>query len=340
MDAASPASPAAPACPPRRGLVLGGGGVLGVAWMVGALDALQSSLGVDLRTFDVIQGTSAGSILAALLGAGVSVGDLVAHQRGTALVSGPLAGFCFDYENASGRDRPTRLRPGIGSREMLLRNVRHLSRLPVTTVLSALLPEGWGNLGAVGLLVSHVAPGGWPARSGVNVVALDYDTGDRVVFGSPGSPVSGLADAVMASCSIPGWYHPVRIGDHRYIDGCAWSSTSLDLLASSGLDEVYVLAPMASFDAGCPSAWPARVERQVRAGVTRQVLAEVALLHEGGAQVTVVCPGQGDLAAMGNNPMNVTRRLQVLETSLVTSPLALADPAHFQAPPTRGPARR
>jgi len=181
---------------------------LGVAWLVGALDALQSVTGVDLRTFDVIQGTSAGSILAALLGAGVSVSDLVAHQRGAVLAAGPLAGFCFDYENASGRDRPIRLRPGIGSRALLLRNVRHLSRLPPATVLSALLPEGWGNLGAVGLLVSHVAPDRWPARPGVNVVALDYDTGDRVVFGSLGSPVAGLADAVMASCSIPGCVPP------------------------------------------------------------------------------------------------------------------------------------
>ena len=330
MDAAQPLQPGVPACPPRRGLVLGGGGVLGVAWLVGALDALQSVTGVDLRTFDVIQGTSAGSVLAALLGAGVSVSDLVAHQRGAVLAAGPLAGFCFDYENASGRDRPIRLRPGIGSRALLLRNVRHLSRLPPATVLSALLPEGWGNLGAVGLLVSHVAPDRWPARPGVNVVALDYDTGDRVVFGSLGSPVAGLADAVMASCSIPGWYRPVRISGHRYIDGCAWSSTSLDLLAGAGLDEIYVLAPMASFDAGCPSAWPTRLERQVRAVVTRQVRAEVALVRAAGARVTVLCPGRGDLAAMGNNPMNVTRRLRVLEESLRTSPLALADPALFQ----------
>ena len=47
----------------------------------------------------------------------------------------------------------------------------------------------------------------------------------------------------MASCAIPGWYQPVRIDRHRYIDGGAWSSTNLDLMVGQGLDEVYVLAP-------------------------------------------------------------------------------------------------
>ena len=66
---------------PRRGLVLGGGGVLGAAWMVGALQALQDETGVDVRDFEAFVGTSAGSVLVALLGAGVSVEDLVTHQR-------------------------------------------------------------------------------------------------------------------------------------------------------------------------------------------------------------------------------------------------------------------
>jgi len=131
----------------------------------------------------------------------------------------------------------------------------------------------------------------------------------------------------MASCAIPGWYHPVRIGERRYIDGGAWSSTNLDLLAGQGLDEVYVLAPQAGFDVGGPSWWPAtRLERQWRAQVTRRVLREVATVHAAGAEVTVLGPARQDLAAMGDNPMNITRRLQVLQTSLRTCPTALADP--------------
>jgi NTE family protein len=311
----------------RRGLVLGGGGVLGAAWMVGALQALQEETGVDVRAYDAYVGTSAGSVLVALLGAGVSVGDLVAHQRGDQLESGPLAGLRFDYENASGGKRPMRPRAGMGSRELLIRNARQLRQLPPTTVLSAFLPVGRGNLAAVGALVSHVVPQGWVARDGVTVVALDYDTGERVPFGRPGAPSASISEAVMASCAIPGWYQPARIGEHRFIDGGAWSSTNLDLLAGQGLDEVFVLAPQVSFDPDAPTQWTTRLERQWRNRVTRRVVREVTKVHRQGTDVTVLGPGRADLEAIGGNLMDVSRRPSVIETSVRTSALALRDPA-------------
>ena len=80
----------------RRGLVLGGGGVLGAAWMVGALNALKEVHGFDPRECDVLVGTSAGSVLVALLGAGVSSEQMLSHQRGHAITEGPLAGYSFD----------------------------------------------------------------------------------------------------------------------------------------------------------------------------------------------------------------------------------------------------
>ena len=315
----------------RRGLVLGGGGVLGAAWMVGALQALQDEIGVDVRDFDAFVGTSAGSILAALLGAGVSVADLVNHQRGDEFESGRLAGFHFDYAEATGGDRPTRPRPGLGSRELLIRNARQLHQLPPTAVLSAFLPEGRGNLEAVGALISYVVPGGWVARDGVTVVALDYDSGKRVPFGRPGVGAASLPEAVMASCAIPGWYQPVRIGDHRYIDGGAWSSTNLDLLANEGLDEVFVLAPQASFDADEPTQWATRLERQWRNRVTRRVLREASTVHRHGTEVTILGPGREDLEAMGGNLMDLSRRPSVIETSLRTSVVALRDPVPLPA---------
>ena len=311
----------------RRGLVLGGGGVLGAAWMVGALKALQEETGVDVRDFDAFVGTSAGSVLVALLGAGVDVGDLVDHQLGVRLTSGPLAGFHFDYEKASGGERPMRPRAGLGSTELLIRNARQLRQLPPTAVLSALLPVGRGNLGAVGALISHVVPDGWVARDGVTVVALDYETGERAPFGRPGVQPAALPEAVMASCAIPGWYQPVRIGDHRFIDGGAWSSTNLDLLEGQGLDEVFVLAPQVSFDADSPSQWATRLERQWRNRVTRRVVRVVAAVHRHGTQVTVLGPGAEDLVAIGGNLMDLSRRPSVIETSLRTSALALRDPA-------------
>ena len=312
---------------PRRGLVLGGGGVLGAAWMVGALKALEDELGVDVREFDEFVGTSAGSVLAGLLGAGVSVSDLLVHQLEGAIDLGPLAGYSWDYEKDTGGDRPGLPKVGFGSRELLRRNALHLRSLPPTAVLSAILPEGRGSIEAVGALVGHVVPKGWPDRSGVTVVALDYDTGERVAFGRTGSPEVDLPSAVMASCAIPGWYQPVRIGEHRYIDGGAWSSTNLDLMTGLELDEVFVLAPQVSFVRDAPTHWRTRVERQWRNRVTLRVLRELAKVHEDGTEVTVLGPGEEDLEAFGSNLMDVSRRPNVIATSLRTSAVALHDPA-------------
>ena len=52
---------------PRIGLVLGAGGVLGAAWMTGALPALQERLPCAINDVEVMVGTSAGSVVAAAL---------------------------------------------------------------------------------------------------------------------------------------------------------------------------------------------------------------------------------------------------------------------------------
>ncbi|MDP9219524.1 MAG: patatin-like phospholipase family protein, partial [Actinomycetota bacterium] len=134
-------------------------------------------------------------------------------------------------------------------------------------------------------------------------------------------------DAVMASCAIPGWYQPVRIGGRRYIDGGAWSTTSVDLMLGFDLDEVFVVAPMVSFAMDEPTQLTTKLERRWRARVTRRCLHEVALLHRGGTDVTVIGPGPQDLQAIGGNLMDVGRRESVLRTSLETTPAALRDAA-------------
>jgi len=321
----------------RWGLVLGGGGVLGGAWLVGALGALQQVHGLDPREADLIIGTSAGSVTAALLGAGVSVEELRAHQLGTPVTSGPLARIGWDYEAATGGSAPPRPRPGMGSAALVTQGAARLRRLPPTAVLSALLPEGRGSLETVGKLVADVqqevgAPaGGWSSHAGLRVVAMDYGSGDRVAFGEPGAPQAALADAVMASCAIPGWYSPVVLHGVRYIDGGAFSSTNIDLAARHGLDEVFVLAPMVSFSVDAPTSVTARLERAWRHRVTRRALREVARLHADGTDVTVLGPGAQDLEAIGANLMDVTRRRAVLDTAMRTTTVELQEPEQLLA---------
>ncbi len=309
----------------RRGLVLGGGGVLGAAWAVGALQSIQDVRGIDPRDFDVIVGTSAGSVLGALLAAGTSVAALRDHQFGVPITEGPLAGYAWDYETATGGPRPSmpKLR-GPGSVKLMASSLRHGLRMPPTAVLSAFMPLGSGSLERVGHLIDAITPmDEWSPHPNLWIVALDYESGRRVVFGREGAPHVGLAEAVMASCAIPGWFEPVTIGERTYIDGGAWSATSADVAGAAALDEVYVVAPMVSFEADEPGNLLSRLERRWRGSVTRRCLSEVAELEAQGTQVTVLGPGPDDLEAMGGNIMDGRRRLRVLETSLITSRAAL-----------------
>jgi NTE family protein len=314
---------------PRRGLVLGGGGILGAAWMVGALKAIEEIHGWDPRDADYIVGTSAGSVLSSLLGAGVSVDQLVDHQHGTPIAEGPLAGYSWDYEKATGSTRPSLPRLlGPGSGKLIRRSLAGRARkMPPTAVLSAFLPAGKGSLDRVGHLVEAFTPyGEWSPHPNVWIVALDYESGRRVAFGHENAPRVPLNEAVMASCAIPGWFRPMVIEGRTYIDGGAWSATSVDLLAGLDLDEVYVLAPMLSFAMDQPDTVLGRMERRWRVQVTKRCLHEVDKVRAGGADVVILGPGPEDLEAMGANVMDNSRRLTVLDMSLRTSREALRDP--------------
>ena len=60
-------------------LVLGGGGVTGIAWELGILKGLADE-GVDLSTADLVVGTSAGSVVGAQVTSGQSLDELYAGQ--------------------------------------------------------------------------------------------------------------------------------------------------------------------------------------------------------------------------------------------------------------------
>ncbi|WP_354640818.1 patatin-like phospholipase family protein [Kitasatospora camelliae] len=343
---------------PRRGLVLGGGGMLGAAWTVGALCAVQEATGWHPGRAELTLGTSAGAILAAMLAAGVDPAHLHDHQRGRPVTDGPLAGVEFDYATAVGGAAPPRPQVAIGSPGLLRETVRHPRDYPFLTMVSAMVPPGRGSVEAVGELVRGLLgpsaatpapedafPDGWPDHPALRVAAVDYRTGRRVVFGDPGAPPAAVADAVMASCAIPGWFAPVEVDGSRYVDGGCWSATNADLLAGRGLDEVYVLAPMALRLRPAGRAEPARgtlaalrewrardrphgvlaqLVSRYRRAVTRQMLREAAELRAAGTRVRLLAPTLADLTVMGPNMMDPGRREAVLDCALATTAEALA----------------
>ena len=186
-----------------------------------------------MRDVDVLISTSAGSVLASMIGAGWSAQALLHHHEGLPLpaLTPPIV---WDHDSDTGGALPPAPRPGIGSTSLLRRVSQDPFSFPPLAVLSALLPEGRASLYPIRRAIASLSPGdpgAWSGHPGLRVVAMDYDTGRRVAFGGPAAPSVPMADAVAASCAIPGWYAPIEIGGHRYVDGGACSATSIDLYA-------------------------------------------------------------------------------------------------------------
>jgi len=286
----------------RVGLALGGGGLTGTAFHAGVLNALADHF--DARDAEVIVGTSAGSTAAALMRAGFPPTDYVARvagepmsAQGRAILGGmpplaePAPATPREHRPASaalGRSalrRPWRYRPGVA--------------------LAAWLPAGTRPVdpGAQRLRALFQA---WPDGD-LWIVAVDLDSGQRVVFGRDAYPSVG--DAVAASCAVPGYFAPVVIDGRRYVDGGAHSMVSLDLLAGRDLDLVVVSAPLSTTDwaAADPGNLP-------RVAMRNQLRREARTLR--GPRVITVAPDVRMRRIMGTNSMVAAKRAPVARAAL------------------------
>jgi NTE family protein len=304
-------------------LVLGAGGVLGAAWMTGALVRLGERLPGPVSDVDLVVGTSAGSVLAAALRCRAPFEEIAAWQRGQA------TGLLTESVALAAQDGPLPPLPRmrLGSVPLACAALLTPHRVPPWVAASAWLPYGRGRHTALRSLITGLqqrqAESGWVGQP-TWIAAVDYDTGQRVLFGRDGAPAASLPDAVVASCSIPGWYEPAVIGGRRYVDGGVRSMTSLDVLAGTDIQDVYVLAPLASTETDHPLQPHLRMERRLRQVLTHAVVRQARALAARGKRVTVLTPGPRDLAAMGINLMDPRRRQAVLELSFRTSAEALA----------------
>ncbi|EKF72912.1 hypothetical protein A11A3_16390 [Alcanivorax hongdengensis A-11-3] len=298
--------------PPRRALVLGCGGVAGGAWSIAALHRLEQQLDWDARQADILIGTSAGAVLATLLGSGISVSQLLACQQGT-------SEQCqWNHDSDSGGALPPLPGARFTGLKLALKGLR--GQVSPLTAVCGLLPRGQFDMAPFRRLVDSATGGAdWVQHPATWIMAVDTDSGKRIAFGKGGAPRATIGDAVCASYGVPAWCPPVTVDGRTYIDGGVASPTSADLLVDSNVDEVIILAPMASRQPDRPRSPLARIERQVRRYMTGIVDEEVAKLEKAGKTVIRLEPGADDLTAFGFNMMDPARRQQVLATALQTT---------------------
>ena len=315
----------------RVGLVLGAGGIQGGAWLTGGLDALAMETGWDPASADYVVGTSAGSMIGALCASGVPPWFMVAHSRGETFdsVSDARGRPAAESDRAAGAGfRLQRALPpiGPGSWRLALRTLANPLRYTPATVATGWLPRGIFSVEGLKDTIRSVVPSGWSPHPNLWIVACDYETGRRVPFGRTGSPQADLADAVAASCAIPGIYYPVTIGDHRYVDGGIYSTSNADILRNESLDLVICLNPTSTLHPLRAINPRDAVNLIFQRASGRRLGSEAKKLRGTGAEVVLIQPVAEDLEAMGPNLMRTENRNEVIEVARRTVARQLADP--------------
>lgn len=316
-------------------LVLGGGGLLGVEWMMGLLAGIEDATGFDLRDCEYFVGTSAGSIIAARL----QGGRRLRRPNGTERNQGAP-----DTAKAQAPDRARRAAEVALDRDLPETELPDEETLQERARLGAAVLEGARRAGewtlAAGSPLAPVAlglvrPAGTLLRAGVlsriqsphrtlddlkarvarygarfdgrlRIACVDRANGQRVVFGSPGAPQATVPEAVAASCAVPWLFAPVTIAEREYVDGGVWSATNLDA-APVGLD-TYVLCLNPTAGINGPHTLVGVARRIARSAVSVEALA----LRRRGAVVRTVAPDTESSAAMGGDFMDPQPRSRVL----------------------------
>ncbi len=276
--------------------------------MTAVLTGLDEGETFDARSCALYLGTSAGSIVAASLVAGLSpesrLGELP-EQPAVSLSEGeePLSALrqtldvAASLGNAAAAPLASLALSSTTAGGALLRRAA-LRRAPVG---SRSLAELARAVEATGVR--------WDGR--LRIAAVEQESGRRVLFGAVGAPELPVAAAVQASCAIPGVFQPVRAGARSYVDGGVWSPTNMDAAEVERGQHVLCLNPTGSMRPGAAALIGALgpISRGIAA-------AEALALRHRGAIVSTINPDDASTAAMGMNLMDPRPRSAVIEAGL------------------------
>jgi len=211
-------------------LVLGGGGVAGIAWTTGVLAGLAAN-GADVTGADLVVGTSAGSTVGAQLGSGLGVAELYRRQVEPELQNREI--------RPAGVDVPKILEEWTRLAEEIADPAERRRRLGRQALTATTVSPEERHAVVAGRLPSP----DWPEWRLV-IVAVEAESGEPRFFDrDSGVP---LVAAVEASCAVPLVWPAVTVDGVRYVDGGIRTTANVDVAA--GHDPVVVVAPMVDPD--------------------------------------------------------------------------------------------
>jgi len=261
-------------------VVMGAGGPWGVAWMTGLLFGLEEK-GIDVRNPGMVIGSSAGAILGARLGTGISLQAFYELEISVEEQSRQAARF---RELLPPRPVTTSVRASAGAASLLdvfgreWNNEEERVRA-ICQLATKAKTVSWDKFEAFGI-PAESRSAAWPSFP-FQITVIDVDECLLATFDAHSGV--GVSLAVLASCAIPGVFPPVPIKSHRYIDGGCWGSGDNAHLAA-GARPVLVISPLAA-------------QRNRNGAILDR---DIQSLRAGGTRVHAIVADDASLAARGN----------------------------------------
>lgn len=267
-----------------------------MAYHAGVLRALEEVGGFRPDAADLVVGTSAGSMLGAMLRSGLSADDLFRAAVGE---HPELAHTHQRSPWAAAWDGPVdALRRLIGSMYVLQRSAVRLPVPPLPAALRRAFPAGFFTIDDAEDTMAQVLPTQWPDRP-LWLVTVDVRTGRRVVLGTREPVRTDLHTAVKASCAIPAFFLPQRVNGRTLVDGGVHSTSNLDLATGFGADVAIAVVPMA-FDT---DPRPSLAHQLGRLHAHRRLERELVETKAAGTSVLLLRPTADDLDVFGGLDM-------------------------------------
>lgn len=336
----------------RTALVLGGGGVTGGVYEIGALRALDLlAANRTVNEFDIYVGTSAGAFVASLTANGVTPEEMmrVVNQQ----VPTPFRDINMGTvlrPNYVAIAKSLALMPlrAIGLAREVASNVGNIGLMDIVFGLAEALPSGLYDGSGIDRYLRAVLSD--PDRTNdfreldadLYLTATDLDTCERVVFGKADWDDVPISRAASASTALPMVYMPVEIKGRQLIDGGLRSTTNVDLAVEAGARFVVVVNPLVpyinDFQKLIPTMLGSRVRRVTDMGFPQigyqafKLLAHQRL-HEAvrqweerypGVDIILIEPDPNDELMFDTNIMNFTRRVEIARHGFESVTLQLA----------------
>lgn len=308
----------------KIGMALSGGALEGFLYQIGACYALDKVIKErSVNSFDIYSGVSSGSIIGSLLACDVDLKEIILSIKGQSKTLPKLSGkTIFDF---AAKDVTTRILKntskwtGLDPGKMM---TNFLRSVPTGFFKGDALKEYFETclktLGSSNYFHN--------LRPELYIGATDQDTLEHIIFHKGMELQPTISEAVKASCALPPFFTPQKIGSRRYIDGQVTRTSNLHKVIEDGCRLVFIIDPLKPFASEVPGAVDKEggvfaLIQTVKALVYSRFASTLSHMTERFPDVDfiVLQPDEETTRKMAGSPMRYKVRTEIIELAFNTT---------------------